>query len=284
MAQFTNQATLSYNGTTANSNIVTGEVTQVISMDKNAVSATYRPGDEVTYVVTLRNAGTTAFSNLTLSDNLGAYTFGTGTLTPMAYTGDAVLYYVNGVLQSSPTVTAGPPLTVSGLSIPAGGDIAVVYRARLNEFAPLGADASVTNTVTLTGTDLTTAITASETIKMATDPALTITKAVSPATVPENGTLTYTFTITNTGATTAGATADIVFSDQFNPILSNISVTLNGAAWAATGNYTYDTSTGVFTTTAGRLTVPAATYTQDAATGAWSVTPGVTTLVISGTV
>lgn len=284
MAQFTNQASLSYNGTTANSNIVTGEVTQVISMDKNAVSSTYQSGDEVTYVVTLRNAGTTAFSNLTLSDNLGAYTFGTGTLTPMAYTGDAVLYYVNGVLQSTPTVTAGPPLTVSGLSIPAGGDIAVVYRARLNEFAPLGADASLTNTVTLTGDGLTAAVTASEAITTADEAELSITKAVSPATVPENGTLTYTFTISNTGRAAADATSDIVFSDQFNPILNNISVTLNGAAWASTGHYTYDTSTGVFTTTAGEITVPAATYTQDASTGAWSVTPGVTTLEISGTV
>lgn len=284
MAQFTNQASLSYNGTTANSNIVTGEVTQVISMDKNAVSSTYQSGDEVTYVVTLRNAGTTAFSNLTLSDNLGAYTFGTGTLTPMSYTGDAVLYYVNGVLQSTPTVTAGPPLTVSGLSIPAGGDIAVVYRARLNEFAPLGADASLTNTVTLTGDGLTAAVTASEAITTADEAELSITKAVSPATVPENGTLTYTFTISNTGRAAADATSDIVFSDQFNPILNNISVTLNGAAWASTGHYTYDTSTGVFTSTAGEITVPAATYTQDASTGAWSVTPGVTTLEISGTV
>lgn len=284
MAQFTNQASLSYNGTTASSNIVTGEVTQVISMDKNAVSSTYQSGDEVTYVVTLRNAGTTAFSNLTLSDNLGAYTFGTGTLTPMTYTGDDVLYYVNGVLQSTPTVTAGPPLTVSGLSIPAGGDIAVVYRARLNEFAPLGDDATLTNTVTLTGDGLTAAVTASKAITTADEAELSITKAVSPATVPENGTLTYTFTISNTGRAAADAAADIVFSDQFNPVLNNISVTLNGTAWASTGHYTYDTSTGVFTTTAGEITVPAAAYTQDSSTGAWSVTPGVTTLEISGTV
>ena len=33
MAQFTNQATLSYNGMTVSSNIVTGEITQVLVRD-----------------------------------------------------------------------------------------------------------------------------------------------------------------------------------------------------------------------------------------------------------
>lgn len=284
MAQFTNQATLSYNGTTASSNVVTGEITQVISMSKNALVGSYRAGDVLTYVVTMRNSGTADFTGLTLSDDLGAYSFGTGTLTPEAYLGDAVLYYVNGVLQAAPTVTAGPPLTVSGLSVPAGGSSALVYRVQLNENAPLGTDATVTNTATLSGTGLTTAVTASAAVTMSTEPVLAITKAIDPVSVPENGTVTYTFTIRNTGAEAADAADAVVFRDQFNPVLSNISVLLNGAAWAAAGNYSYDQATGVFTTTAGQLTVPAATYTQDATTGAWSVTPGVTTLEISGTV
>ena len=49
-------------------------------------------------------------------------------------------------------------------------------------------------------------------------------------------------------------------------------------------NYTYDTTTGLFTGTAGGITVPAATYTQDPVTGAWGINPGVSTLMISGTV
>ena len=36
MAQFTNQASVSYNGITVNSNIVTGEVTQVLSVWKGS--------------------------------------------------------------------------------------------------------------------------------------------------------------------------------------------------------------------------------------------------------
>ena len=48
--------------------------------------------------------------------------------------------------------------------------------------------------------------------------------------------------------------------------------------------YSYDETTGVFATTAGAITVPAATYTQNAQTGEWTIVPGTSTLVVSGTV
>lgn len=49
-------------------------------------------------------------------------------------------------------------------------------------------------------------------------------------------------------------------------------------------NYDYDAGTGVFTTSANQLTIPAAAYTQNPVTGAWSTTPGSVSLVIEGTV
>ena len=62
--------------------------------------------------------------------------------------------------------------------------------------------------------------------------------------------------------------------DTFNPLLSNLAVSFNGTAWAETTNYTYDETTGVFTTIAGQITVPAATYTQNPATGVWTAESG----------
>ncbi len=118
---------------------------------------------------------------------------------------------------------------------------------------------------------------------MAQGPALTILKALNPTTVVENGQVTYTFTLENAGSEAADAAAGIVLSDTFTPPLSDLSVTLNGSAWPAAGNYTYNAATGAFATVAGRLTVPAATYTQNAATGLWSLTPGVTTVTVTGT-
>ena len=48
MATFTNQATLTYNGDTVNSNIVTGELVQVLTASKTAAAESYRTGDLVT--------------------------------------------------------------------------------------------------------------------------------------------------------------------------------------------------------------------------------------------
>lgn len=284
MAQFTNQASITYNGITSNSNIVTGEVTQVINIWKDAVVDSYRSGDILTYVVSLQNSGSSAFTDLTLTDNLGAYTFDDTTLVPLTYTGDPVLYYINGILQTTPSVTAGPPLVITNLSVPAGLSSVLIYRVRVNSYAPLSSDSTIDNTVTLSGGGISNAITATETVTPNSDASLTITKAVNPTTVVENGQIIYTFTITNTGSTAADESADLVISDTFDPILSNISVTLNGSSWPMSSNYTYNSDIGAFATVEGRVTVPAATYSQDETTGEWSVTPGVTTLTVTGTI
>lgn len=73
MATFTNVATLSYNGTVVNSNVTTGEIQQMLSATKYALSETYSPDSDITYIVNIVNNGSTAFTNLTLTDNLGAY-------------------------------------------------------------------------------------------------------------------------------------------------------------------------------------------------------------------
>ena len=100
----------------------------------------------------------------------------------------------------------------------------------------------------------------------------------------ENSRLTYTFTIQNTGNTAADAAAAVVITDTFDPRLTDLAVSLNGTALTAPTQYTYDAATGVFSTVAGAITVPAATYTQDAATGAYTITPGTAVLTVTGTV
>ena len=89
--------------------------------------------------------------------------------------------------------------------------------------------------------------------------------------------------ITTTGNTDAVATDNIVITDTFNPALSGITVTFNGAVWAEGTDYTYDETTGLFATVPGQITVPAATYTQNSS-GVWVVTPGTSTLTVTGTV
>lgn len=285
MAQFTNQASISYNGLTANSNIVTGEITRVLSVSKTSVSGSYRRGDTLTYTVSISNTGSAPYTGLTVTDDLGAYTTGTTSVTPLTFAGDSVLYYVNGVLQAAPTVAAGPPLTISGISVPAGGNALLVYRATVNDYAAPGTGGSIVNTVTVNGGGLTEAVTATDTVEADTTALLSITKALNPTVVAENGQIVYTFTIQNSGAEAADAAAGLIVSDTFNPVLrAPITVTLNGESLSDAGNYSYNAATGAFATTAGRVTVPAAAYEQDTATGLWTVTPGVAVLTVTGNI
>lgn len=283
MATFTNQATLRYNGNVVNSNITTGELVEVLSATKTAVIDTYSQGAEITYVINIVNSGAVAFTGITVTDNLGKYTFGTGTLVPLDYVDGSVRYYVNGVLQPAPTVTAGPPLTISGLIVPANGVVTIVYVASANQYAPLDLGAIITNTAVISGGGVT-EITVSETITPESGASLTITKSMCPTTITENGRLTYTFVIQNTGNTTAVATDNVEITDTFNPILTDLIVTFNDVTWAETTNYTYSETTGEFATVPGQITVPAATYTQDPVTGEWIVEPGVAVLTVTGTV
>ena len=278
MAIFTNQATLVYSGGSANSNIAVGEILEVLSADKTAVEGSYAPGELVTYVITIRNTGTAAFTGLTVTDDLGG-----GANAPLTYEAGTVLYFVNGVLQATPTVTAGPPLVFTGITVPGNGDAVLVYQARANSFAAPGVDGTITNTVTITGGGLTAPVTATETVIAAVGPDLTITKTITPAQVADNGRVTYTFLIQNSGNEAIVATDNASVSDTFDPILTDLVVTFNGTVLAEGTGYTYNAATGQFDTVPGVITVPAATYTLDA-TGEYTTTPGIATLTVTGTI
>ena len=284
MATFFNQATLTYNNTTTLSNVVTGEIVGVLSAEKTAVSPNYTSSEDISYVISIVNNGSVPYSDLTVTDNLGEYTSGALTLVPLTYKEGSVKYYINGILQPAPTVAFLSPLTFTGIDVPAGGNTIIVYEAETNSFAPLGAGAVITNNVSVTGAQITTPVTADETIGTATGPLLSITKELSPVSVPENGQITYTFVIRNTGNEEIVATDNAVIADVFDPAISITSVTYNGSPWAVGVGYTYDEATGVFTTIAGQITVPAATFTQDPVTGEWVTTPGIATIVVTGTV
>ena len=284
MAVFSNQATLTYNGITTNSNVAYGEIIDVITASKTAIEGSYSVGDTVTYVVNLRNTGDSAISTLTVTDDLGAYDFAGTTVYPLTYEAGSATLFVNGVLQADPAVTAGPPLTVTGINIPANGDAVLVYQARVNEFANPAAGGSIVNTATITGDTLGAPITASETVTAEAAPTLTISKTITPSQVVDNERVTYTFVIQNFGNEAVIATDNAAVTDTFDPRLSALTVTFEGTTWTQGVEYNYTEADGLFATVPGQITVPAATVTQDPTTGAYTTIPGVATLTVTGTI
>ena len=279
MAIFYNQATLSYNGYVTNSNLTSGEIVDSLSFTKEAISLNYDVQDAVAYVIRIANGSNTALTGVTVTDDLGEYTLGTNQIFPLEYVAGSLQLFIDGTAAAAPTVTAGPPLVISNFTVPAGSNALIIYEARANEFAPLAEGSSITNTATLGSGE-----TDSATVPVRVEPNLSITKVMSPDTVSDNDTVSYTFILQNTGNEATNATDDLIVSDTFDPILSAITVSFNGTAWAEGTNYTYDEATGAFTTLAGQITVPAATFTQNTETGAVTVNPVVSIIEITGTI
>ncbi|MDO5558612.1 MAG: hypothetical protein Q4F95_03340 [Oscillospiraceae bacterium] len=286
MAQFSNQASLTYNGVTTTSNTITGEITEVLKIFKDAAAQQYQYGDTIYYEINLQNQGTSDYSNLTITDDLGVYTSGTDTFIPLTFVPNSAIFFSDGIIQQPPTTQiADGKLVISGLSVKANKSSHVLYSVTVNSFAPLSTGSIIENTATISGGTLASPISATEIVTVNTQPNLTIFKDVYPKTIVDNGQITYTFTIQNTGDE-ATAAALISVSDIFTPAIENISVSLDGVTWPATDNYTYSITDGkgVFVTEPGKITVPAADITQNPVTGEWTINPGIRTLTVTGTV
>lgn len=285
MATFYNQATISLGGNVIGSNVTEGEVVTTVTMLKTAISTDYRVGDNIAYLINLINSDNEGKNGITVTDNLGLFSPNENLeVVPLTYVDQSVKYYVNGVLQTAPTVVAGPPLVISGINIPAGGNVTIIYEAKANDYAPRGAGAYITNTVEVSGEQICDILTDSATVPTRDEPQLSIAKAICPETVTCGNELTYTFIIQNLGNTAVLATDNLILTDTFQPPLNNITVRLNGTLLTEGVEYTYDATTGEFTTIGGAIPVPQATFVRDATTGIISTTPGVVTLTITGNI
>ena len=282
MSTFQNSATLTFRGKSISSNTVTGEFTEPLTGSKTAPIDVYFPGDRISYVINLLNGGSSPLSDLTVTDDLGITQQEKATVPPLDYVDGSAACFIGGVPQAAPSVTVeSGTLVFTGISVPADGNTTLVYTVTVNDYAPLGTGACITNTATVTGGGIVTPLALSATINFSDVPTLSIVKELSPEEVSGGEPLTYTFTLQNYGAVDVQSTDDAIVTDTFDPQICNPTVTFNGAPWTEGTNYTY--ADGTLTTLSGMITVPAATFSQNE-DGTWEVTPGVSTLTVTGTI
>ena len=287
MAIIENFATVRYTSggvtETTVSNLAQINLTSSVSLSKLPLGAVYGNDSLLTYILTVQNTSDAPLSGVVIEDNLGSFPYGAGELTPLTYGGSAILL-VNGEDDTSALVVDATDPSVLTFSLPplAANSIAnVIYTARVNEFAPLEAGATIVNRSTLTADAECADGSADATVTVEEGASLSVFKQMCPNPVVCGGTVTYSIRVSNYGNAPA---TDVQLTDVFDPAPTIQSITRNGVPLVAT-EYTYEN--GVLTILAGSATgdtIPAATFQRDAQTGAVTVSPGVVEYVIKGTI
>lgn len=287
MATIENFATVSYTSggitETKVSNLAEIGLESAISFTKTTLGDSYAEDEAITYILSMTNTSASAINNVSVTDNLGTFVFGTLELTPLSYAPPALLLINGQDVSGQLSVDSTSPATLlfSFASLPAGATANIVYRASVNEYAPLELGASIENTATLTSDSDCADGTASATVNAVAAANVSVFKQMSPNPVVCGDTVTYTIRIYNYGNIDA---ENVILSDTFNPAPDNITVSRNGVLLLES-DYTYANGTLTVPSTATNpVTVPAATFVRDANTGIVTVTPGTVEYIITGTI
>ena len=214
---------------TSNTTVVTVAAVPLPTLTlTNAVApASAAPGTTCTYTLNYTNIGTAKATTVTLTDALPAnMTYVTGSVT-----GGAAYNVVTNTLT----------WMLGTLNVNAAGTF--TFKATINNGVSGGT--AITNTARVACNEIATVVSNNATVNVPVPPptTLSLTKAVSPNIASPAGTVTYTLTYANTGASTA---SNLTITDV---VPANMTY-LNGTA---TGNGFYNVATNTLSWTLGTL-------------------------------
>jgi len=199
-----NSATLTYNSGdntgSAASNVVSTSLLDSYSITavKNSANDSFRPSENITYLVTVTNTGTQPLTSVEITDDLGG-----GASTLLAYVANSALV-VDGSNVTAVTPTSTNPLVIPLVNtLQSGESVTVVYVAQVSA-AIADTVETITNTATASATQggagaIITSEPTSVTITREDFAQIDIVKAVDKAVISSGDTLTYTFVIENSG-------------------------------------------------------------------------------------
>lgn len=270
-----NRAQITFNG----SDVVLSNETNTtlvnrfsMSVTKDSVTSTVIPGENAVYVVRVENTGEGVLYNPVLTDNLGG-----GDLT---YVEGSALFYKNGDPITGTATVNGPEELVFSVDTTLDEDdsLMIIYAASVSA----SQTENITNSIvgvarggSESGCEVTD--TDPEEIEVSGVARVSIFKTASEETVSCGDTLTYTFTLMNTGREAA---EDITFTDA---LPEQFTVT---AVSHTTDNVTTPIDPSDYTITLpNTLTIPAAGSSLEIdVPAATDEGPGITIITVTGTI
>lgn len=267
-----NQANISYDysGAKSSQNAVSNTVTTTLldeyslTANKSVLNQTFRPGNIITYILSMENNGRGDLYNLTLTDNLGSDT----NVKPMSFL-NAILYLNNSPVEITPVLNPDQSVTFQIPSPFLSGDNAMIIYNTMVDGDLSSSINSITNSVTVTanggsssGTVITVDPNPSTTINIENYAQLSISKQSDKETITSGETLTYTFTLNNIGNEEAD---NIILTDTLpqNFLVTQVTSTTNGNITTyQPDQYNLDATTNTITlpnSTGPEIIVPAST-------------------------
>ena len=261
------------------SNIATTNLIEdyAISGTKTPLNEEFRPGENITYQIYVRNDGTEPLYNVTVTDDYGAAG------NPLSFVSGSASLNIDGV--NTPIIpTSISPLTfVIPSPFASGSQATITFVMRVSAAIDPTVD-SITNTATISANEgsasgpvILVAPNPTATITLEDFASLTINKAVSADEISPNETFSYTISLENTGNLDAnGVIVTDVLPTGFS--VSSITALTDGVLTTyEPDEYSVDPSTNTLTLPVGtgpEITVPAATSTET----------GLTVITVTGSI
>ena len=208
----TNQAsvTFDYAGATESitndSNVVSAIINDEYSLtiELTSSSTNYRPGETITYFVSITNVGSAGLSNIKISDDMAG-----GIINYISGTGQMIY---NNVITSLTATTTNPLEFTLPITLPAGDTVIVTYNTTVDNVMSTKST-QIVNTVTVTAAAGSATVSATDSLTLTIEDYanVIIEKSQNRNNLNVNDTLIYTLTLTNTGNLDA---TNVVITDQ----------------------------------------------------------------------
>lgn len=289
-SQIQNQACLTYrHGNQKDvsfSNLASVILQSPITVSKTSLNNSYYIGDEIVYVLTIKNNMNSNINQMKIRDDLGSYCLNNNPvpITPLDFVGIALLF-IDGVFSTEITPAIhNSHITFRDVTIPPKSSAMLIFKTKVNTKAQFLLGSYIKSTTTF---HLYEHIDNSETIctslvtKVSEKADVQIVKSMHPSPILNGDEITYNFIIYNYGNLEA---TDVIIKDEFNPIPIISKVILNSCELMPSD---YNFKSGTFTIPASQtqlpISIPASEFLQNQKNGITTINPGMASISIIGT-